>query len=116
MNSCKLAEKSCVPCQGGVEPLKGEAICLLAKKISPEWKVVDEHWLERQFKFINFVEALKFVNKIGCLAEVEKHHPDIQLSWGSVKVQIYTHKINGLHENDFILAAKIDKLPLGNGI
>ncbi|HCE45682.1 MAG TPA: 4a-hydroxytetrahydrobiopterin dehydratase [Lentisphaeria bacterium] len=112
----KLTEKKCEPCSGGVEPLAGEKICMISKQISTEWKVVEEHHLAREFKFINFVEALKFVNKVGCLAESEKHHPDIHLSWGKVKIEIYTHKIDGLHENDFILAAKIDKLMPGTAI
>jgi len=81
---------------------------MMAKGISQEWKVVGEHHLEREFKFKDFAAALAFTNKVGALAEAEGHHPDICLSWGKVKVIIWTHKINGLHENDFILAAKID--------
>ena len=106
----KLAEMKCVPCQGGVEPLKGQAICEMAEEISKDWKVVNDHHLEREFKFRNFQEALDFVNKVGRLAEGEGHHPDIYLTWGKVKISLWTHKINGLHSNDFILAAKIDEL------
>lgn len=110
MNEKLLVESKCVPCQGGVEAVKGESICLYANQISKDWKVINEHHLERDFKFKNFADALAFVNKVGELAEAEGHHPDIWLSWGKVQIILYTHKINGLHENDFILAAKIDKL------
>ncbi|MEN6336469.1 MAG: 4a-hydroxytetrahydrobiopterin dehydratase [Phycisphaerales bacterium] len=106
----QLAEKQCVPCRGGVEPLKGEAVRQLEKELEPGWRVVDEHHLEREFKFKDFREALEFVNEVGELAESENHHPDIQLSYGKVVIQLWTHKIDGLHENDFILAAKIDAL------
>ena len=111
-----LTGKKCVPCTGGVKPLRGEAICLLSGHISTGWKVIGENRLERDFNFIDFAEALAFVNKVGALAEAEKHHPDILLSWGKVKITLYTHKINGLHENDFVLAAKIDTLMPGSGI
>ena len=113
MNENKLIESKCVPCQGGIEPLKGQAIYDLAKDISSDWQVIDEHHLEKEFKFKNFQQALNFVNKVGQLAKSEGHHPDIYLSWGKVKLTIWTHKINGLHKNDFILAAKADELLLG---
>ena len=106
----QLAEKQCVPCRGGVEPLKGEAIEQLARQLQPGWKVVGEHHLEREFRFDDFRQALEFVNEVGELAELENHHPDILLSYGKVVIQLWTHKIHGLHENDFILAAKIDAL------
>jgi 4a-hydroxytetrahydrobiopterin dehydratase len=105
-----LAEKHCVPCRGGVEPLKGEAIKRRMTELKPDWRVVDEHTLEREFTFPDFREALDFVNRVGELAEEEQHHPDIYLSYGKVKIELWTHKIGGLHENDFILAAKIDRL------
>ncbi len=110
MAQMQLSEMKCVPCRGGVEPLKGEEIFKMAKQISQDWKVIDEHKLEREFKFKDFKEALDFVNKVGALAEEEQHHPDIYLTWGKVKINLWTHKINGLHTNDFILAAKIDEL------
>jgi len=110
MDEKRLAECKCVACQSDAEPLKGESICLYAKQISKDWKVINEHHLEKDVKFKNFVDALAFVNKVGELAEAEGHHPDIWLSWGIVQVILYTHKINGLHENDFILAVKIDQL------
>ncbi len=105
-----LAEKQCVPCRGNVQPLKGEVIQQLAGQLQPGWKVVDEHHLEREYKFADFRQALEFVNEVGELAESENHHPDILLSYGKVVIQLWTHKIHGLHENDFILAAKIDAL------
>jgi 4a-hydroxytetrahydrobiopterin dehydratase len=99
-----------VPCEKGAEPLKGEEIEKQAKELDSDWRVVDEHHLEREFKFDDFRQALDFVNEVGELAEEQGHHPDIYLSYGKVKIQLWTHKINGLHENDFILAAKIDAL------
>ena len=105
-----LAEKECVTCKGGVPPLKGQELARLAGELKEGWRVVDEHHLEKQFKFKNFREALTFTNKVGELAEAQGHHPDIYLTWGEVKVTIWTHKVNGLTESDFILAAKIDQL------
>jgi 4a-hydroxytetrahydrobiopterin dehydratase len=105
-----LAQKHCVPCRGGVEPLKGEEIRERMKELDPGWSVAEEHHLEREFTFDDFRQALDFVNEIGELAEQEDHHPDIYLTYGKVRVQLWTHKIDGLHENDFILAAKIDTL------
>jgi len=108
--ACQLNAKQCVPCRGGVDPLHGEAISILQKQIDPSWQVCNEHHLERVFKFKNFIQALDFTNVIGRLSEAQGHHPEITLTWGKVTVRIWTHKINGLHENDFILAAKIDKI------
>jgi len=105
-----LAEKQCIPCQGGVPPLKGAEIEKYRAEI-PEWNVVNEHHLERVFAFPDFRTALEFVNRVGELAEQEGHHPDLLLSWGRVEVRIWTHKVDGLTESDFILAAKIDRLP-----
>jgi 4a-hydroxytetrahydrobiopterin dehydratase len=104
-----LAEKDCVPCKGGVPPLKGEDLSRLKHELNPGWQIVQEHHLDREFKFKNFVDALAFTNKVGELAEQQGHHPDIYLSWGKVKVTIWTHKIDGLTESDFVLAAKIDR-------
>lgn len=108
-SNCDLSKKSCVPCRGGVSPLKGEELLTLYRQLDQNWKIVDEHHLEREFLFKNFQEALEFTNKIGEIAEQENHHPDIFLSYGKVKVQLWTHKIDGLSESDFILAAKYDK-------
>jgi len=105
-----LAEKQCIPCQGGVPPLRGAEIEKYRAEI-PEWNVVNEHHLERVFTFPDFKTALEFVNRVGELAEEQGHHPDLLLSWGRVEVRIWTHKVDGLTESDFILAAKIDRLP-----
>ena len=104
-----LAEKRCVPCRGGVPPLtRGEIEGLLPK--IPKWQPVDDHHLSRTFTFPDFRTALDFVNRVGAIAEEQGHHPDLYLSWGKVGVKIWTHKIDGLTESDFILAAKFDRL------
>jgi 4a-hydroxytetrahydrobiopterin dehydratase len=105
-----LAEKECVPCRGEVPALKGRQLEEFAAQLEPGWRLVDQHHLERDFTFKNFREALDFTNRVGELAEAQGHHPDIYLSWGKVTVSIWTHKINGLTESDFILAAKTDQL------
>jgi 4a-hydroxytetrahydrobiopterin dehydratase len=105
-----LSDKQCVPCEKGAEPLKEQEIKKLGNELDPDWRVVDEHHLEREFTFDDFRQALDFVNEVGALAEEQGHHPDIYLGYGKVKIQLWTHKIDGLHENDFILAAKIDAL------
>ncbi len=105
----ELAAKSCVPCRGGVPPLKGAELGGLQRQV-PGWNVVEEHHLEKTFRFPDFRQALEFVNRVGNLAEEQGHHPDIFLAWGKVDVTIWTHKIDGLTESDFILAAKIDAL------
>jgi 4a-hydroxytetrahydrobiopterin dehydratase len=105
-----LAEMECVPCKGGTPPLKGSELARLRSELKPDWQVVKDHHLEREFKFKNFREALDFTNRVGELAEEQGHHPDIALSWGKVKVTIWTHKIDGLTESDFVLAAKVDRL------
>jgi 4a-hydroxytetrahydrobiopterin dehydratase len=104
-----LASKTCVPCRGGVPPLTGKELDALAQQV-PEWDVVDGHHITRAFSFPDFAQALEFANKVGAIAEAQGHHPDILLSWGKAAVTTWTHKINGLTESDFILAAKIDKL------
>ena len=105
-----LVEKECVPCQGGVPALKGTELARLARELDGGWRLVQEHHLEKEYKFKNFREALDFTNRVGELAEAQGHHPDIYLSWGKVKLTIWTHKVDGLTENDFILAAKADRL------
>ena len=105
----ELAEKSCVPCRGGTPPLKGEELEKLQAQL-PDWSVIEEQHIEKTFPFPNFKSALVFVNRIGDVAEEQGHHPDICFGWGSVKVTLYTHKIAGLTESDFILAAKMDQL------
>ena len=103
-----LAAKTCVPCRGGVPPLKGKELEDLQEHV-PDWKVVNEHHLNRVFKFPDFKKALDFVNRVGALAEEQGHHPDIMLAWGKAEITIWTHKIDGLTESDFIMAAKIDE-------
>jgi 4a-hydroxytetrahydrobiopterin dehydratase len=104
-----LATKACVPCRGGVPPLKGAELAALEKQVDG-WNVIQEHHLAKTLTFPDFREALKFVNRVGELAEEQGHHPDLLLAWGKVEITIWTHKINGLTESDFILAAKIDQL------
>jgi len=105
-----LSKQECVPCRGGVPPLHGEAITRLSSQINSDWKVVDEHHLEREYRFPNFRDGLSFTNTVGELAEAQGHHPDIYLAWGKVKLTLWTHKIDGLTESDFIFAAKTDLL------
>lgn len=105
-----LADEECVPCQGGVDPLDGEELDELADELDNDWEVIDQHHLEKQYSFPDFKTALAFVNKIGDEAERQGHHPDIELSWGSVTVTLYTHKIDGMHRTDFVMAAKIDRI------
>jgi len=105
----QLADKKCVPCRGGVPPVKGEELENLRRHVS-KWMVYDEHHLHREFRFPDFKQALDFVNRVGAVAEEEGHHPDILLAWGKVDITLWTHKIDGLTESDFIMAAKIDRL------
>jgi 4a-hydroxytetrahydrobiopterin dehydratase len=107
-----LTRSSCVPCRGGVPPLTRDEIAPLKREV-PEWEVVDRDgvlMLAREFKFKNFRQALDFAVQVGELAEREQHHPDLHVAWGKVRVETWTHKIRGLHPNDFILAAKTDAL------
>ena len=105
-----LAEKECVPCKGGTPPLKGQELKNLASQLGDGWRMVQGHHLEKEYKFKNFRDALEFTNKVGELAEAQGHHPDIYLAWGKVKLTVWTHKVDGLTESDFILAAKADRL------
>lgn len=103
-----LTDKTCEPCQGGIPPMEGDELNDYRDRVSDEWEIVNDHHLEREFDFPDFKTALEFTNTVGEIAETEGHHPNIHLTWGKVRIKIYTHKIDGLHENDFILAAKID--------
>ena len=105
-----LTSKKCVPCSIGAIPLNSDEIQKLLKDLNQNWKVKDDKQIEREFKFKNFQEALGFTNRVGAVAEEEGHQPDICLTWGKVTVQFWTHNIEGLHENDFIMAAKTDTL------
>ena len=105
----ELSEKTCVPCRGGVPPLTLEEITQLAAAVN-NWTVIENHHVEKQFEFLDFKKALEFVNQVGALAEEQGHHPDFYLAWGKVGISIWTHKIDGLTESDFIFAAKVDRL------
>jgi len=105
----ELAAKECVPCKGGVPPLKGKDLQDLQEKLGSGWKAVSEHHLEKEYKFPDFRKAMDFAVRVGELAEQVGHHPDIYLAWGKVRLTIWTHKIDGLTESDFIFAAKADK-------
>jgi 4a-hydroxytetrahydrobiopterin dehydratase len=108
-----LASRSCVPCRGGVPPLRGAALLVLHRQLGGDpsgWRVVDEHHLEKEFRFPDFASALAYVDRVGALAEEQNHHPDLYLAWGRVRITIWTHKIDGLTESDFVFAAKCDRL------
>jgi 4a-hydroxytetrahydrobiopterin dehydratase len=105
----ELADKKCVPCRGGMLPLKGSELEKLHQNV-PQWTVINQHHIQRAFAFPDFKQALDFVNRVGALAEEQGHHPDILLKWGKVEITLWTHKIDGLTESDLIMAAKIDRL------
>jgi 4a-hydroxytetrahydrobiopterin dehydratase len=105
-----LAAKQCVPCKGGVPPLAGEALESLLAQLGPAgWQVISGHHLEKSYTFDDFSSALAFVNRIGAVAEEQGHHPEIYLGWGKVRLTVWTHKIEGLTESDFVFAAKADQ-------
>jgi len=105
----ELAQETCIPCRGGVPPLKGEELDALQEKLGNGWQIINGHHLEKEYIFADFRQALDFTVKVGEVAENQGHHPDIYLAWGKVKLTIWTHKIDGLTESDFILAAKADQ-------
>lgn len=105
----ELAEKTCVACRGGVPPLGGTELTDLLALVSG-WSLVDDHHIQKTFQFPDFARSLEFVNRIGAIAEEQGHHPDIYLAWGRTEVKLWTHKIDGLTESDFIMAAKIDRV------
>ena len=111
MDEARLADRDCIPCRGGVPPLKGEETTRLLRELDRGWRVADEHHLEREYSFPDFRTALAFVNRVGELAESQGHHPDLYLAWGKVRVMVWTHKIDGLTESDFVFAAKTDLIP-----
>ena len=106
----KLARLHCIPCKGGVPPLRGEEIKKLLDELGAGWIVVADHHLEKEYAFDDFRQALNFTNRVGELAEEQGHHPDVYLAWGRVKLTVWTHKIDGLTESDFVFAAKADEL------
>ncbi len=105
-----LAALECVPCRGGMPPMQGEELTAWAQRLGGGWQVVDGHHLAKDFRFRDFRQALAFTNRVGELAETVNHHPDLCTSWGRVQVTLWTHKIGGLSETDFIFAAKVDSL------
>jgi 4a-hydroxytetrahydrobiopterin dehydratase len=105
-----LSRRHCVPCRGGVPPLAGDELSTLHGQVSAEWKIVDGHHLEREITLSNFRKALALANRIGEIAEEQRHHPDLLVGWGRLRITLFTHAIDGLHQNDFILAAKIDEM------
>ncbi len=104
-----LADKTCVPCRGGVPSLESQKIQELLGQLELGWSLNDQGHIERTYEFPNFADALAFTNRVGNVAEIEGHHPDLYLAWGKCKVEIWTHKIQGLTESDFFLAAKADR-------
>ena len=108
-----LANKKCIPCEGGIPNFDITEIHKYLKMVDG-WKVESDenkiYFLLKEFEFKNFIESQEFINKVGAIAESEGHHPDIWFGWGYAKIKIYTHAIKGLAESDFILAAKIDKI------
>ncbi|MEN1761035.1 4a-hydroxytetrahydrobiopterin dehydratase [Anoxynatronum sibiricum] len=106
----ELADLKCLPCSLGTPPLAGDELKTFLEQLDSQWILVNDHHLERTFTFKNFQQALDFTNEIGHLAEDEGHHPNISLSWGKVVLTLYTHKIDGLSDADFVFAAKIDRM------
>ena len=104
-----LASRMCVPCKGGVPPLEGDALNRLHEMLGVDWQLADGHHLYKTYRSANLRGALDFTNRVGELAEEQNHHPDIELAWGRVSLKIWTHKIDGLTESDFIWAAKADR-------
>ena len=105
-----LADRDCVPCRGGVPPLRLEQSGALLAQLGNGWECVDGHHLRKAYPFPNFAKALAFTNRVGEIAEAQGHHPDIELAWGRVVLLVYTHVIDGLTESDFVLAAKCDEV------
>lgn len=106
----RLRDRECVPCRGGIDPLRGRELEVLLAELGGGWQVEDEHHLTKTYRFPDFRQALAFTNKLGELAEQVGHHPELTLGWGKVAVELYTHKIGGLAEADFVWAAKADRL------
>lgn len=104
-----LAKSRCEPCDGNGQALKGEALQGLLRELGKGWKLVEEHHLQKEFAFPDFRQALRFTNVVGEIAEEQQHHPDIYLTWGKVGLSIWSHKVDGLTESDFILAAKVEE-------
>jgi len=104
-----LADKSCIPCRGGVPPMERSRADELLRELGDGWRLNGEGHLERAYSFENFAKAMAFANMVADIAETEGHHPDLHIAWGKCKVEIWTHKISGLTESDFYFAAKADR-------
>ncbi len=113
MSHCDLAQKDCVPCKGGVPPLMGEELERFHRELGADWQLVDDHHLEKEYSLSNWAEAMALANKVSDIAEAQNHHPDLHVTWGKVKVTIWTHKIDGLTESDFVFAAKVEEAARG---
>jgi 4a-hydroxytetrahydrobiopterin dehydratase len=105
----ELAKKDCIPCKGGVDPLKGAELHKYHEVLNNAWQLIDEHHLEKVYQFKDWTEAMAFANKVSDIAEAQDHHPDLTIGYGKVKVKIYSHKIDGLTESDFVFAAKVEE-------
>ena len=103
-----LSERQCIPCRGDTPPLSAEALERLLEELDGNWTVVSGHHLSKEYRFDDFEQALAFTNRVGAIAEEQGHHPDIHLTWGRVRIDVWTHAIDGLTESDFVLAAKAD--------
>lgn len=110
MNNVKLADRRCGPVPHGAPPLRSAEAAPLLSQLDSGWKLIEDHHLERTFTFTDFRGALDFANQVGLLAEQEQHHPEITVTWGRTLIRVWTHKIEGLSESDFVLAAKIDRM------
>ncbi len=109
MSTAELASNVCIPCKGGVPPLNGDALKAMHQSLGSEWELIEDHHLEKEYTFEGYAPAVAFTNAVAGIAEEQNHHPDIVLSWGKVKVTIWTHKIDGLTESDFYFAAKVEE-------
>ena len=110
MNANELAKQKCVPCRGGTPPLSAEQVKAYLAAV-PEWRVsADGKQIARTFTYKDFIQAMKFVNKVAEVAEEQGHHPDIHIHWNKVELVLWTHSIGGLHENDFVMAARLERL------
>lgn len=108
-NCFALADRTCAPCRGGVPPLEGDALSALHGELGHDWQLIETHHLEKAYSFPDFKSALAFTNAIGSIAEAHNHHPEILLGWGRVKVSVWTHKVDGLTESDFVFAANVEQ-------
>ena len=105
----ELCDLACEPCRGGTQPLRGAALADFSRRLGGDWRVVEDHHLERELVFPDFAQALASTNIVGAIAEDMGHHPDLHLGWGKLKIVIWTHAIDGLADADFVFAARVDR-------